>query len=118
MRLTEQATMENSKELRIKAMEDIDKMEISCPQDEMVKRMYDWWGTWQPDYEGWLKCADSLYAPNAIINAIGGEQIYKDYRTSMKDQRDRCSMEMGPILQSIVSDDTVALIYDMYLIPK
>ncbi|MCR4675373.1 MAG: hypothetical protein K5675_10195 [Lachnospiraceae bacterium] len=118
MRLTEKATIENAKELRINAMEEIDKKEISSIQDEMEKRMYDWWGTWQPDYEGWLKCADSLYAPNAVINAIGGEQIYSDYRTSMKDQRDRCSMEMGPILQSIVSEDTVALCYEMYLTPK
>ncbi len=118
MRLTENATMENSKALREKAMREYDAKPITSIQDEMEKRMYDWWGTWQPDYEGWLKCADSLYAPNAIINAIGGEQIYSDYRVSMKDQRDRCSMEMGPILQSIVSEDTVALIYDMYLIPK
>ncbi len=118
MRLSEKATMENSKELRIKEMEEIDKKEITCIQDEMEKRMYDWWGTWQPDYEGWLKCADSLYAPNAIINAIGGEQIYSDYRNSMKGQRDRCTMEMGPILQSIVNDDTVSLVYDMYLTPK
>ncbi len=118
MRLTEKATMENAKELRIKAMEEIDKKEISSIQDEMEKRMYDWWGTWKPDYEGWLKCADSLYAPNAIINAIGGEQLYSDYRTSMKGQRDRCSMEMGPILQSSVSEDTVSLCYEMYLIPK
>ena len=27
-------------------------------------------------------------------------------------------MAMGPILQSIVGEDTVALVYDMYLMPK
>ncbi len=118
MRLAEKVTMDNAKELRIKSMEEIDKKEVRTLQDEMLKRMYDWWGTWKPDYEGWLKCADSLYAQSAVINAIGGEQIYKDYRTSMKDQRDHFTMEMGPILQSTVNDDTVSLIYDMFLMPK
>ena len=79
---------------------------------------YDWWSTWRPDYEGWLQCADSLYAPQAIINAIGGEQKYCDYRTSMKYQRDRCTMEMGPLLQAIANGDTVAFVYEMYLTPK
>ena len=118
MRLNETATMKNSRELRIKAMNEIDALPVRTKQDEMLKRMYDWWGTWQPDYEGWLKCADSLYAQSAIINAIGGEQKYCDYRVSMKGQRDACNMEMGPILQAIVNEDTVALVYDMYLIPK
>lgn len=119
MRITEKVTMENAKELRIKAMNEIDAKPVTSKQDEMLKRMYDWWGTWQPDYEGWLKCADSLYAQDAIINAIGDEeQKYCDYRTSMKDQRDRCTMEMGPLLQTIVNEDTVALVYDMYLMPK
>ena len=118
MRMDEKATKENSRELRVKAMQEIDAFPVKTLQDEMVKRMYDWWGNWVPDYEGWLKIADSLYAPDAIINAIGGEQKYSDYRVSMKGQRDRCSMAMGPILQSIVGEDTVALIYDMYLMPK
>ena len=73
MRLNETATMKNSRELRIKAMNEIDALPVRTKQDEMLKRMYDWWGTWQPDYEGWLKCADSLYAQSTIINAIGGE---------------------------------------------
>lgn len=118
MRLMTKDTKENSKELRVQAMQEIDARPVNTLQDEMVKRMYDWWGNWVPDYEGWLKLADSLYAPEAIINAIGGEQKYCDYRLSMKDQRDRCTMEMGPIKQSIVGEDTVALVYDMYLMPK
>ena len=36
----------------------------------------------------------------------------------MKDQRDRCTMEMGPLLQAAVNGDTVALVYEMYLMPK
>lgn len=118
MRLEKKATIENAKELRVSAMNEIDAKPVNGIQDEILKRMYDWWGTWQPDYEGWIKCADSLYAPDAIINAIGGEQKYSDYRNSMKDQRDRCSMEMGPIIQAIADTNTVALIYNMYLTPK
>ena len=118
MRLEKKVTMENVKELRIEAMEEIDKKDVKTKQDEMLKRMYDWWGQWQPDYEGWLKVADSLYAPQAVINAIGGEQRYCDYRNSMKEQRDRCSMEMGPLLHAIADEDTVALVYNMYLTPK
>ena len=53
-----------------------------------------------------------------IINAIGGEQKHCDYRTSMKCQRDRCTMEMGPLLQAIADGDTVAFVYEMYLTPK
>ena len=86
--------------------------------DNSRQRGYDWWGTWRPDYEGWLQCADSLYAPQTIINAIGGEQKYCDYRTSMKYQRDRCTMEMRPLLQAIADGDTVAFVYEMYLTPK
>ena len=48
-----------------------------------------------------------------IINAIGGEQKHCDYRTSMKCQRDRCTMEMGPLLQAIADGDTVAFVYDL-----
>ena len=71
MRLMTKDTKENSKELRVQAMQEIDARPVNTLQDEMVKRMYDWWGNWVPDYEGWLKLADSLYAPEAIINAIG-----------------------------------------------
>lgn len=36
----------------------------------------------------------------------------------MKEQRDACSMEMGPILRMIVEDHAAALVYNMYLTPK
>lgn len=118
MRLEAIANKENAKELRVRMMREIDAKPVQTKQDEMLKRMLDWWGNWVPDYEGWLKLADSLYAPEAIINAIGGEQKYRDYRVSMKEQRDRCTMEMGPIVQAIADQDTVALVYEMYLMPK
>ena len=36
----------------------------------------------------------------------------------MKCQRDRCTMEMGPLRQAIADGDTVAFVYEMYLTPK
>ena len=36
----------------------------------------------------------------------------------MKCQRNRCTMEMGPLLQAIADGDTVAFVYEMYLTPK
>ena len=36
----------------------------------------------------------------------------------MKEQRDACSMEMGPIIRMIVEDNVAALVYHMYLTPK
>ena len=36
----------------------------------------------------------------------------------MKDQRDACSMEMGPIMQMTVEGNVAALVYHMYLTPK
>ena len=118
MRITDKVTKENSKEIRVRTMNEFASKPVETKQDEMLKRMIDWWGNWVPDYEGWLKIADDLYAPDAIINAIGGEQKYSVYRLSMKDQRDKCDMEMGPIQQAIVDEDTVALVYEMYLMPK
>ncbi|WP_315108883.1 hypothetical protein [Clostridium intestinale] len=82
-------------------------------------RMFSWWSSWVPDYEGWLKIADGLYASECVIDAIGPEpQIYKDYRASMKHQRDAFDMDMGPIENCVVEGDTVALDYKMYMTPK
>lgn len=49
---------------------------------------------------------------------LAASKKYCDYRTSMKYQRDRCTMEMGPLLQAIADGDTVAFVYEMYLTPK
>lgn len=88
-------------------------------EDAIMLRMYEWWANWKPDYEGWLKCADSLYASDSIIDAIGPEpQVYKDYRLSMKGQRDACEMDMGPIENCVVGGNTVAINYKMYMTPK
>lgn len=82
-------------------------------------RMFNWWANWAPDYEGWLKIADALYASECVIDAIGPEpQIYKDYRASMKHQRDSFTMDMGPIENCVVEDDTVAIDYKMYMTVK
>lgn len=88
-------------------------------ENVMKRRIFEWWANWKPDYEGWLKCADSLYADTCIIDAIGPEpQIYKDYRASMKAQRDAFDMDMGPIQTCVVEGDTIALNYKMYMTPK
>jgi hypothetical protein len=82
-------------------------------------KMFSWWASWVPDYEGWLKIADGLYASQCIIDAIGPEpQIYSDYRLSMKGQRDAFDMDMGSIENCVVEGDTVALDYKMYMTPK
>ena len=64
--------------------------------DNSRQRGYDWWGTWRPDYEGWLQCTDSLYAPQAIINAIGGEQkhfgsVYRWRKDELTCQKIACN---------------------------
>ena len=77
------------------------------------------WGEWQPDYEGWLKWSNDLYTADATISAIGeGIQKFRDYQASMKLQRDACTMEMGPIMNSTVEGNVIALVYHMYLTPK
>jgi hypothetical protein len=88
-------------------------------ENMMKLRMHSWWADWTPDYEGWLKIADSLYANECIIDAIGPTpQIYKDYRASMKHQRDAFDMDMGPIENCVVEGDTIAIDYKMYMTPK
>ncbi|MDD6363532.1 MAG: hypothetical protein PUG18_09865 [Lachnospiraceae bacterium] len=88
-------------------------------ENTILCRIYEWWANWKPDYEGWLACADDLYADTAIIDAIGPEpQQYKDYRASMKGQRDAFEMDMGPIETCVVEGDTVAFNYKMYMTPK
>lgn len=110
---------ENSKELRERAAEEARAVEEKTLADRIRNRMYIAWGEWQPDYEGWLRWSDGLYAPDATISAIGDtEQKFHDYQVSMKEQRDACNMEMGPILRMIVEDHVAALVYNMYLTPK
>ena len=81
-------------------------------ENAITEHIYRWWANWKPDYEGLLQC-------NAIIDAIGAEpQIYRDYRTSMKGQRDAFDMDMGPIQTFVAEGDTVAFNYRMYMTPK
>lgn len=88
-------------------------------ENKIKLRMFSWWDSWVPDYEGWLKIADGLYASECVIDAIGPEpQIYKDYRVSMEHQRDAFGMDMGPIENCVVEGDTVALDYKMYMTAK
>ena len=111
-------TPENAKELRIAAMEAINAIPAETQEDRIRQRLYTWWGEWQPDYEGWLQCANDLYAEDAAIYAIGGEQRFSDYKASMKGQRSLYTMEMGPIQQMTVDGNTATLVYTMFLTPK
>lgn len=88
-------------------------------EKKIVEKIYRWWRDWQPDYAGWCKCADTLYLPNCVIEAIGDEpQIYHVYRDAMKNQRDMFDMDMGKIERCVVENDTVCIWYHMYLTSK
>ena len=88
-------------------------------ENKIKARIYEWWANWKPDYEGWLKCADGLYASECVIDAIGDKpQIFKDYCAAMKHQRDTFVMDMGPIDNCLVEGDTLAISYKMYLTAK
>lgn len=113
------ATKENSSELRHQKSVESRSIEAKTLQDQIKQRMDIAWGEWKPDYEGWVKWSNSLYAPDATINAIGANvQKFRDYQASMKHQRDAFTMEMGPIFHMIVENNVVALVYHMYLTPK
>lgn len=114
-----QVTKENSAELRTRSMEAAKSITSDSIKDKIKKRLIEAWGTWVPDYDGWLQWSSSLYAQDALIYAIGDTpQKFADYQTSMKHQREIASMEMGPIMQIIVEENTAALVYHMYLTPK
>ena len=104
-----------------KVLKEIKENKEKRPEFENIikEKIYRWWASWVPDYEGWLKIADWLYAPECIIDAIGDTpQIYKDYRAAMKHQRDTFAMDMGPIDNCVVEGDTLAISYNMYLTAK
>lgn len=114
-----QVTKNNSEELRKRSWDDVRSNTTTGKSDQIKKRLIEAWASWVPDYEGWLKWSGSLYTPDALIYAIGDEpQRFADYQASMKYQRDCASMEMGPIMQIAVEDNTAALVYHMYLTPK
>ncbi len=111
-------TKENGKALRLEEMEKVKANPSDTKEGKIMDLLITAWGEWQPDYEGWLKWSNRLYAKDATINAIDGEKNFRDYQASMKDQRDACAMEMGPIMQITVEDNVAALVYHMYLTPK
>ncbi len=111
--------VENAKMLREEAAAKARESVGGTLEERMANRMYIAWGEWQPDYEGWIKWSNDLYTADAVISAIGAtDQKFRDYQASMKEQRDRCTMEMGPIKQMTVGDGVAALVYEMYLTPK
>lgn len=112
---------ENSlKEQRIAGYEAVLTENMQDPFEKKVKeKIFKWWANWVPDYEGWCKIAEWLYAPDAEINAIGDQpQLFSIYEKSMKGQRDFFAMDMGPIEDPVTEGDTIAFHYRMYLTPK
>lgn len=106
----------NSQTLREQAYEEIKDMPQNTIEEKIKYRLIKAWADWQPDYEGWLEWSDSLYAADATIDAIGGEQTFSDYQKSMKEQREHATMAMGPILEDLSIDGYVATLhYHMYL---
>jgi len=84
------------------------------------ERLYEAWDAWQPDYEGWIKWSDTLYAPDARMIAMEGDEpaLFRDYQAKMKHYRDAFDMAMGPIERCIVEEGVTAHTYKMYLTPK
>ena len=99
---------------------EIGKITDKTPFSDIIKeRFFRAWDEWKPDYEGWLKWSDGLYAPDAKIIAIGEKpQDFHDYQKSMKGQRDAFSMDMGEIENCVVEKDTIAISYKMYMTAK
>lgn len=115
---TSEVTAENSADLRAKAKAEAKSAKAETIEEEILNRLVVSWGDWKPDYEGWLNWSNGLYTPDSSITAIGEKQVFHDYQISMKDQRDACDMEMGPIMNITVSGNEAALVYYMYLTPK
>ena len=81
-------TKENAKELRLQAMEEVKANPSDTKEGKIMDMLITAWGEWQPDYEGWVKWSDGLYTADSTINAIGGEQRFRDYQASMKEHGD------------------------------
>jgi hypothetical protein len=92
----------------------------NVPFEEKIRaRMYQVWDEWKPGYDDWLKWSNTLYAPDATIEAIGGKtQPFKDYQKSMKLYRDSFNMDMGPIETCSIEGNVVHITYKMYMTPK
>lgn len=106
----------NSQALREQAYEEVKDIPQNSIEDKIKVRLIKAWADWQPDYEGWIEWSNSLYASNAVIDAIGGEQAFADYQKSMKTQREKSKMAMGPIWDDMSITGYVATLhYHMYL---
>ena len=103
---------------RIEASETLADIPTDTLEGRIEARLVEAWANWKPDYEGWIAWSDDLYASDATINAIGGEQDFRDYQKSMRHQRETYTMEMGPIETIEVEDNVATITYNMYLTTK
>ncbi|ALP93176.1 hypothetical protein [Intestinimonas butyriciproducens] len=104
-----------SQALRESAFEEIKDLSRDSKEAAIKYRLVKAWNDWQPDYEGWLSWSDSLYTQDSVIEAIGGEQTFADYQASMKLQREKSTMAMGPITDYTLEGNTAIIHYHMYL---
>lgn len=104
-----------SQALRESAFEEIRDIPPDGKEAEIKYRLVKAWNDWKPDYQGWLAWSDTLYAPDSVIEAIGGEQTFADYQESMELQREKSAMAMGPITDFTLEGDTAIIHYHMYL---
>ena len=104
-----------SQALREAAFDEIEGSPLDTLESQLKYRLVKAWADWQPDYQGWLAWSDTLYAPDSVIEAIGGEQSFTDYQASMKLQREKATMAMGPITDFALEGNTAIIHYHMYL---
>ncbi len=99
-------------------------MEKSTPvkslSEKAKDRLYEAWDAWKPGYEDWIDWSNGLYAPDAVMVAMDGDEpeVFSQYQAKMKHFRDRFDMEMGTIERCIVADGVTAHTYKMYMTPK
>lgn len=103
---------------RVQAAETLDTISMETLEGQIEARLIESWANWKPGYEDWLEWSNDLYAGDAVIDAIGGEQAFRDYQESMRHQREKFTMEMGPIDTMDVKDNVAVITYNMYLTSK
>jgi len=83
-------------------------------------RLYEAWDSWKPGYDDWVEWSNGLYAPDAVMIAMEGDEpeLFRDYQAKMKGFRDAYDMEMGTIERCVAADGVTAHTYKMYMTPK
>ena len=93
---------------------------VKSPTERAKERLYEAWDAWKPGYEDWIEWSNGLYAPDAQMIAMDGDEpeLFQAYQAKMKHFRDQFDMEMGVIERCIAADGVTAHTYKMYMTPK